>query len=104
GGEAGIAGICNVLPAAHGVSRLHPDRIPVEMRVFRVGAVIVQDAHEVRGHRVPLGIDPTAEIGARHLEHDAAARSVDPGTHGHDDVDRVTAVGAYVRHGVGECL
>ncbi len=91
--EARVARIGDVLATAHDVAGLDADRIPVQVRIDRIGAVVVQDTHDIGSLRVAVGIEPAAEVVARDVEYDAITGREHVGTDRHRHVDRVIAVG-----------
>ncbi len=91
----GVSGIGNVFAALHHVTNAHADRVPVEMRVDRVGAVVVQNAHDVRQRHV-RSIGAALEIPGCNVENDATACSEYIRANRHRDIDRILRIRCIV--------
>ena len=102
--EARVAGIGEILAAAHALARHDADRVPVQVNVQRHRAVVVQDAHDVGARAVDGEVRAALEEVAGNLDDDAFARREHVGADGHHEVDGVLASRVRVRRLVGERL
>ena len=75
GGKSRVAGIGDILTAFHPLARSHANRIPAQMGIKTEGAVVVENADNVRGGGELLRVYATAKITVRD-RHDQAAQWV----------------------------